>query len=333
MLNYISVIKDGIATVHKNWQLIFIQLVAMIISCISFFVIVGIPIAFAFIMLGLDLTDIMKLQDVSSAIRESFGLLNKYFGIAVFVILSLFLYIMLVISLLFFTLSGTIGIIAESIKDKSFRFTSRAFFSEGKRWFLSLSGFFMIMGVIFVFLAFILGIFGGGASLIIEKAKTQELTLALFLGVFFSLVLISLGLFLIIINISLGVYGLAYMAFNRARPVDALKGGIRYLYSNPSSIGFYALALITYMFLIFLVALIGYPFSLIPLIGPFFSIPYQLATYIVQAYLGLIMLSSVFHYYYRTSYSLSLQGSIEGSDTSQNIEAGQGTAPEETVEN
>lgn len=329
---YISTIKEGINTVHKNWQLILVQFASMILSCISFFTIVGIPIAIAFIMFGLDLTEILRLKDLASAFKGSAELLTKYFGMAIVVILSLLMYLAFIVVLWIFTLSGTIGILKNGILSTEHRFNLKAFFSEGRSFFFPVLFFSIIISIIFITLAFMLGLLGGGASTIIEMAKTQEATLALFLGVFFSLVILSAGVFLIIITLSITTYGIAYLTFNRSKPLETLKETVRYLYSRPSSIGFYTLLLIGYMIVGFLVILIGSPFTLIPVIGPILSLPYQLFTYVIQGYVSLIMLSSIFHYYYKTGYSLPSPEPIEGSDTSPRTGDEQAPAPEETAE-
>jgi len=303
-MKYTSVVKEGINTVHKNWQLILVQLTAMLISCVSFFIIVGVPIAFAFIMLGLDLTEILKFEDAAYLFSKSFKLLNKYFGIAVLLLTSILLYFLFAVILFIFTISGTIGIITNSLLDPAYKFTIAAFFSEGKRRFFPVLGFALIIGAIFMAVAFILGILGSGSSAIIEKAKTQEAALALFLGVFFSLILISIGIASILAIMSVTTYGFAYLSLNKSRPLDTLRGTIRYLYNNPSSIGFYSILMLGYIVTGFLVILIGAPFTLIPLIGPLLSLPYQAITYAIQGYIGLIMLSSTFHYYYKTGWIL-----------------------------
>jgi hypothetical protein len=317
---FIPVIKAGINTVHKNWQLILIQLISMIIICMSFFIIVGLPIATAFIMFGLDFTEILKLKDIVSAFKWSAELLSKYFAMAVVIILSLLLYIAFIAVLWVFTISGTVGVIAKSILNEINRFTLKTFFAEGRRMFLSVFVFSAIIGFLFIALAFILGILGGVALSIIDLAKTQEAALGIFLGVFFSLILLTAGILLILITLSITVYGIAYMTFNKLKPLKALMATVKYLYSTPSSIGFYSILLIGYMVIGFIVILIGSPFTLIPVVGPILSLPYQLIAYAIQGYVSLIMLSSVFHYYYGTGYSSIRPWSIGDSDTSQSTE-------------
>ena len=332
-MTYIATIKEGISTVHKNWQLILIQFASMFLSCLSFFIIVGIPIAIAFVMFGLDLTEILRLKDVVSAFKGSAELLNKYFGMALIIIISLLVYLTSIIILWIFTIAGVIGILAETISSGNRQFTLGGFFAEGRKLFFPVLVFSIIVGIIFITLAFILGILGGGASSIIDMAKAQEATLGLFLGVFFSLVLLSAGLAMILITLSVTIYGIANLVFNQSKPFAALKDTARYLYSQPSAIGFYGVLLLGYMVIGFVVILIGTPLALIPIIGSLLAIPYQFVTYIIQGYISLIMLSSIFHYYYKTGYAPTLPLSTGGSGISQTAESGQVPPPEETEGN
>lgn len=313
-MSFISTIRDGIETVHKNWQLIFIQFSSLVLSCISFFIIVGIPVLFAFVMLGIDMTEVLRYKDFIEALRGATDLLHKYFGMAIVILISLFLYLFFIITLWIFVLSGTIGVLKKSILNADYKMNLKSFIKEGRYLFVPVFFFTNMVGLIFIITAFILGFLGGTASAVIESAKSQELALALFLGVFFSLVLISIGVLLIVLILSLTVYGMAYLSFNLSRnPFQTIREVIRYIYKHPSSVGFYSILLIGYIVTGFLVILISSPFALIPVVGPFLSIPFQIFTYAAQLYVGLIVLSSAFHYYKNTGYvvddSLSTQNS------------------------
>lgn len=331
-MTYISVIKEGVRTVHKSWQLVVVQFSSVVLSCVSFFIIVGIPIAIAFIMFGLDLTEILRLKDVVSVFKDSAELLSKYFVMALIIILCLLIYFLFIIVLWIFTISGTIGVLTKNILGGADRFTFRLFFNEGKRLFLPVFMFSSLISIIFIALTFTLGLLGGGAAAIIEAAKTKEATLALFLGVFFSLVLLSVGIFLILIALSITVYGIANLAFKRLRSMETLKDTVKYLYAMPSSIGFYGLLLFGYMTIGFIVILMGSPLTLIPILGPILSLPYQLVAYVIQAYISLVMLSSVFHFYYKTACPSPTPLSIEAPCTSLQTVEEQVPAPGETDE-
>lgn len=329
---YLSTIKEGIQTVHKNWQLVFVQLASVLLSCISFFLIVGVPIAVAFIMFGLDLTEILRLKDIVSALKGSAELLNKYFGMALVIIVALLFYVIVILIVWVFTLGGTIGVLARAIAKSSEKFSLSLFFSEGKALFFPAFVFSSLIGLVFIVLAFVLGLLGGGASTIIDLAKGYEATLGLFLGVFFSLVLLSVGFLLILVTLSVTVYGAAYLAFNRPKPLKALKEAVRYLYAEPSALVFYGILLLGYMLAGFLVILIGSPLALVPVIGPIISLPFQLVSYIIQGYISLIMLSSAFHYYHKTGPVPPASPSIQGPDTSPAEEPGQAPPPGGTGE-
>ncbi len=318
MFIFLSTIKEGIETVNRNWYLLVIQFSSLLLSCLSFFIIVGVPILFAFVMLGIDLTEVFRYRDLFEAFRGTTGLLQKYFGMALVILISLFLYVFFIVALWVFVLSGTIGTLKRGILDQSYKLNLKSFFNEGKALFGPVFFFTSVIGLIFIVSVFILGFLGSAASAIIEFAKAQELALALFLGVFFTLLIISIGIFLVIIILSLTVYGMAYLSFHLSRnPFFTLKETIQYMYNHPSSIGFYALLLLGYIILGFLVILISSPFALIPVVGPFLVMPFQIFIYVIQVYVGLIVLSSAFHYYKNTGYAVTDSLSIGYSGTSQ----------------
>jgi hypothetical protein len=302
-MNNLFVLKEGINTVHKNWQLLIIQFLSLFLSCISFFVIVGIPVVFAFVILGIDLTEVLRYKDIIEALRGTTGLFHKYFGMAIVILLSLFLYLFFVLTLWIFVLGGTIGVLRRSILDINYKLNFKSFYLEGKSFFIPVFFFTNIIGIIFIICAFILGFLGGAASNMIESAKGQEFALSIFLGIFFSLLILSVGVLLIIFILSVTVYGMAYLSFNPSKnPFHIIKETLKYIYEHPSSLGFYAILLVGYVVVGFLVILIASPVVLIPVVGPFLSVPFQIFTYAVQVYVGLIILSAAFHYYKRTGF-------------------------------
>jgi hypothetical protein len=314
----IAAIKAGIHTVNKNWQLLFVQFIAFVLSGLSFFIIVGMPIAIAFIMFGLDLTEILRLKDLISVFRGSAELLNKYFAMALIILFSLLIYLSVILVAWVYALGGTIGILAKSIRSEISKFSLKTFFSEGRRLFLPLSIFSSTIGIIFLFIAFFLGILVGAASTIIDIAKSYEATFGLFISFFFSLVLMSVGFVLIMLTLSVATYGVAHLVFDQSRSLAAIKETVKYLYSKPAAIGFYAVVLLGYIVIGFIVILIGVPLTFIPVIGTLISLPYQLLTYMVQGYLCLVILASVFHYYKGAQPEAS-QSSTGVADISQHI--------------
>ena len=328
-MTQIAAIKAGIHTVNKNWQLLFVQFIAFVLSGLSFFIIVGMPIAIAFIMFGLDLTEILRLKDLISVFRGSAELLNKYFAMALIILFSLLIYLSLILVAWVFAMGGTIGILTKSIRNEITKFSLKTFFSEGKRLFLPLSLFSSIIGIMFLFIAFFLGILVGAASTIIDIAKSYEATFGLFISFFCSLVLTSVGIALILLTLAAATYGVAHLVFDQSRSVTAIKETVKYLYSKPAAIGFYTVVLLGYMGMGFIVILIGAPLTFVPVIGPLISLPYQLFTYMFQGYLSLVMLASVFHYYTDAPYAAS-QSSTGVADISQHTEDAPAPPPDQS---
>lgn len=299
-MSYLDIIKDGIRTVNKHWQLVFVQLLSAALVFVSFFLIVGTPIAIAFILFGLDLTEILRMKDIISALQGSAGLLHKYFGMALIIILSLLLYIILFLIILVFTMAGTVGALAASIREGIEQFSSSVFWRRGKALFFPLFIFLFSVAVIFIVPVLVLWILGDGASAIVDAAKGHDATLGLFLGVFFSLVLFSVGFLLFLAILSIMAYGIAYLVFNRPRPFKAVSEAARYLYATPSAFLFNVLLLMIYLIMGFLVIMISYPLTLVPVVGPLISLPFQLVSYAIQAYVNLVMLAAVLHYFFKT---------------------------------
>jgi len=324
-MTYSDAIKNGFRLVHKNWQLVLIQVGMMILSCIGFFVFIGIPLAVAFVMFGLDLTEITRLKDLLGTIKEPSEIISRYLGLFLVLLGSFIIYLLVVASIGLYVFGGSAGLIGRLIRDNTLRFNMNTFFSEGKRLFFPLVGFTAVIGVIFIGVAFVLGIFGGGIAAIISIAKEHEATLALFLGIFLSMLLLCIGLILIVCTIALTLYGVAAIVFKGTGSLKAIKETMKYLYHHPSALWLYCIAFGGYILASFLLILLGTPFNLIPIVGTIIAIPYQLFSYTVQSYLGLVIIATTFIYYFSTEVNPSeisekmettAEGSTQMPDTS-----------------
>jgi hypothetical protein len=299
-LTYIDSIKAGIRLINRNWQLVLIQVGAMFVSIVGFFIFIGIPLAVAFIIFGIDLTGLSQPDEIFRLFKSPSDIISRYLGLAILLFTFLLAYILSVFILGVFVFGGSIGTMAKYIKDsESFNF--KTFWQEGKRLFFPLVGFTAIIGLGFLILAFILGLLGGSISAIVSLAKEQEATLALFLGIFFSLLLFVIGLSLIMIILSITIYGAAIIALNGEGPFSAIKKATLYLYRRPQGLYLYCLIFLGFVIINFLIIAIGIPMGLVPLIGPLLSFVYQISVYFLQSYLGLIMIAAIIIYYHSTS--------------------------------
>lgn len=300
LLTYIDSIKTGFKVINKNWQLVLIQVGAMFISLLGFFIFIGLPLAIAFIIFGIDLTEFSRPDNIFNLFKRPSDLLSRYLGLAILLFTSLFIYIISIFIIGVFVFGGSLGSISRTIKESvSFHFST--FWKEGKRLFFPLVGFTALIGLGFLVLAFVLGLLGGSISALISLAREQEAALALFLGIFFSLFLFVLGLGLILIVLSITIYGAAIIALNGEGPVAAIKKAVQYLYRKPQGLYLYCLIFLAFVVINFAIIAIGIPMGLVPIIGPLLSFIYQLSVYFLQSYFGLSMIATILVYYYSTS--------------------------------
>lgn len=307
-MTYLTAIKHGFLTVNKNWQLIIVQFISMIVSFLSFFIIVGIPIAIAFILFGLDMTEIMRIRDIFTAFKSTTEMLHKYFLMAIIVLISLVVYVIFVLSLWVFTFGGIAGIFKNSVQNLLYRFKLKYFFKYGRLFFVRIVTYSSIVGAIFIGFAFVLGIIGGFFSVIVDVAKSQEVAFAKFITIFFSLLTGTLATALVICILSLTVYGIASIVFKNLSSIKALSETADYLLNKPSAIGFYTVLIVIYMVFALIEIFIGSLVILIPFVGSLLAVPYQTISYVLQGYIGLVMIASSFHYFANTCYDIPKGG-------------------------
>ena len=297
-MTYTDAIKSGFRLVNRNWQLVAVQVGMMIANCIGFFVVVGIPLGIAFIIFGLDLTGLAETRDIMGLLRDPSALLSKYMGLVLIVVTSFLLYLLIVTIAGFFVFAGSAGTIGCAILDPSRKFSMQLFFTEAKKIFPHLMWFSSFMGLVFLLIAFILGLFGGGALAIVQSAKGQDSTLALFLGIFFSLVLILVTVSIILGAVAVTVYGIAALFFKTEGAIRSFRDAVTFLWNRQSAFWLYVLLFFAYLVASFILMLFTYPFNLIPIIGTLISFPLQLVSYVVRSYIGLAIIATIFIYYY-----------------------------------
>jgi hypothetical protein len=176
----------------------------------------------------------------------------------------------------------------------------KLFFAEAKRIFFRLVWFSLFMSLFFVLIIFLLGLLGGGVAAIVQAAKTQDSTLALFLGIFFSLILALLAVVMLLGAIAVTVYGIAILFFKAEGVIRSFKGAADFLWNRPSAFRLYVLLFFSYVFLSFILMVFTYPFSLIPIFGKIISFPLQIVFSAIQSYIGLSFIATIFIYYHET---------------------------------
>jgi hypothetical protein len=303
-MTYIEAVKDGFRLVHRNWQLVLVQIGMAIINFTGFFIIVGIPFAIAFIIFGVDLTGLTDVKDIFRTLRGPSDIISRYLGLFLIVIANFLLYIIMVAMFGIYVFGGSIGVIGRSLRDRYLKFSMHTFFDEAKRLFLRLLGFTSVIGLIFIVAAFFLGLLGGGIAAIVSFAQSQDSTLALFFGTFFSFILVIIALALILGILSITLYGFAALYFREISAFKSIREAVRFLIEFPNGFWLYTVLFIGYLLASFLLILIGYPFTIIPVIGTILSFPYQLISYAFETYLGLVIIAIIFSYYYSKEFPI-----------------------------
>ena len=299
-MGYTDVIKEGFKVIHRTWQLLLIQLGMVILGGIGFFVFVVIPLAIAFVIFSIDLTGISQIEDIFRLFKGSSDILSRYFGLVLIVVGGLLVYIILAAILSIYVFAGSVGVIGKALADKTLKFSMPVFFSEAKRLFLPMLGFTSIVGIILIAAAFVLGILGGGVMALITFVKSQDSTLALFLSLFFSMLLIIMAFIVLLGILSITMYGVAALVLKGIGPVKSLREAAHYVVRHPNAFWLYSLLFVGYILISFFLILLGYPFNWIPVIGTILSFPYQIISSAFQTYIGLSIIATLFAYYYST---------------------------------
>lgn len=319
-MTYTESVKEGFSLIHRNWQLIVIQVAMSVLGCVGFFIIVGVPLVTAFVMLGLDLAELGRLKELLETIGEPSEIVGRYSGIILIVVLSILVYLVFAFCIWTYVLGGSVGVIRKAIKEPSGKFQMKAFLAEGRRLFFPLAGYMTVIGVVFMGAVFMLGILGGVAAAV--SAALGGTTAELFFKIFSALSGMLLVLVVILGLLVITVQGVVLLVFEGAGPISSFKGAYRYLWKKPDALGLYSFVLTGCGAIYFLLVLAGYPFKFIPLIGAFLSIPYQLLSQVLQGYFCLVALATVSAYFRAIS-----PGSTGGADTFQPEASLQGPLP------
>lgn len=290
----IEYIKEGFRLTHRNWQVILLNIAVMFGIFIGFILFVGVPLAVAFVYFGIDLTHI---KDFLNIFRDPKGYLSRYLGLALLIIITFIIYICFAFILSMFAFGGTLGVLRNSFLDRQYKFNLPSFFKEGKSLFFKIFGFAMLIFLLLIFISFILGVLAGIGFSIVSKYSEDGTFIAMFIAYFLSLLLILIGIIITLGVLTLSAYAVTVLAVEKTGTINAFKKGFNFIKNKPKAILFYAVLISGYMLIDFILIIVNYPFSLIPLIGALITIPYQMFSYVLLSYLLIVMLSSLIIFY------------------------------------
>ncbi len=293
-MSYSEAIREGFSVINRNWQLVIIQFVFTVLSCIGFFLVVVLPLAVALVMTGVSPSLLSRLQGSPEAI------LSRYSGLALAGGVLLFLYILLASVLGLYVFGASAGTLSRAVRDASERFNMKAFFEEGRRCFMPLLGFFAVLGLIAIGGVLLFFLAATAVSLTVAYVQGQSPTLSTFLGVFFALIGLVSGFFAFFGLLSLLVYGVASIVLKGTGAVAAVRETVRYILDRPSAFWLYVLLAVMYLLFTLSLSLIGFALEGLHGAGLILTFLYQLLAYGLQGYAGLFVLSTAFAYYHGT---------------------------------
>jgi hypothetical protein len=323
-MGYISTIKEGIEVTNRNWPLILVQFLFMFLGFLSMLVIVGIPLAIAFIIFGIDLTEMLRQPDLMSIFQLAGEMLSKSLPIVIFVVLSFILYAATLIAMSIFVCSGTIGVLAKSIQNGR-HFSLKIFWAEARRLFFPVFIYANIAGLGFTLLTMIMGILSEIVNQLSIFIEATWPVFGAFTNIFFGFILGATGLFIFLVLMGLSLYGFGYLAFNRPRPFKGLKQTTIYMYGNPSSFLMVSAMMAVFVIVLFMISVVSIVSASIPLL----ALPFHFISQAALWYAIIVILSSIFLYYYRTGYQASLPAIRPGQNISQTQDVQQSEVPPE----
>jgi hypothetical protein len=291
----IECIKQGFSLTNRNWQLVIVRIVAALINIFLLFLFIGVPVFLAIVALGIDLA---QTKDAFPDLLSNPGeVIPKYIGLIVLFMVSVILYTTVVSVITLYVFGGTIGTLRNAAFSLREQFSLSSFFQEAKLLFFPLLWLYSFILLVATGLLIVFGILAGIIIFFIHAYGEQRSGLTVFITSFFTLLLAFL-----VITSSLGgliftVYSTVALVIEKKGVMDSLKRAWEFLKNRPAGFLFYLILMFGILGVNIIVLVFGGVIQFIPVVGIFVSIPYQLAYYTLQVYLGIVMWSSVLMYY------------------------------------
>ncbi len=295
-MTYTQRIRHGFLLASRNWQLVIVQVVVVLLNILGFLVFVLLPVRVLAVALGVDAErsgDIMQFLDAAT----SGAALSQYLGAVLVILLCLFVYVTFVLVLWLLVTGGTIGSLAHACRDEGARFSMGVFWAEAKKLFAPLAWYYTILSVAVIALFVVMAAAFGAGALGYEAAGLGESRLGIFFTVMGVLLLGSCGLFFSLCLYVLSVQGLCPLAVEGRGAMDSIKTAWRFLEKDRKSLYLILIVVGGYVSIEILLAFMGGMLQLIPLLGIFFYLPYSIVANIFGIYLYMAVLAAIISHY------------------------------------
>ncbi len=302
-MNFFTCINDGLKTVHKNYQLLFIHFSFLFISFFGLFFILSIPLGILFVIFGIDLTDILKGSFIE-ILLSSINIMKKFLIFAIIFIISLLIYVILIVSLWVYIFSGTIGIMFQYLKEGTV-FNLKNFHKYGKNFFWKVGFFGMFSAFIFICLTFLFGFISEINSKIVDFLSHYNRPVSVFFNVFIYLSILLTGIITFILWITYTLFGFFGIFIKNFTVVETIRETKKLITFYPQSMGRAALLFVIYILTGGVILSFGSLLAIIPHIGTILVAAYQFITQFAHVYISMVVFAAFLSYYIRLDTSFA----------------------------
>jgi len=283
----IECIKEGFRITNKNWQIVLLQVIVLVINFVGFFLFIGIPVVLAIASLGMD---IAHTKDILSGLFENpTELFSKYLGLAILIFTSFTFYLIIASVLILYAFAGMLGVLSKAALNKEYKFGFHSFFEEAKRFFSPLLWLFSF-AILIVIVVFI--VFGVLAGILISFSETSP-PVSLFITYFLGLLGIAVGF----ASAILSAYAAIALVVEKGKVISSFKNALNFIKYKPFAFLFYIILIIGIIAVNIILITLGISFSAVPIIGILAAVLFQIMINIVQSYLIVVMWGSLVVFY------------------------------------
>jgi hypothetical protein len=291
----IECIKEGFHLANRNYQLVFLRIIVVIINFVSLLFFLGLPIIAAVAYMGFDLSHAVDL--LPDLMENPFNLLSKYLGFVFLIGISFIFYLTFVSTIILYSLGGTLGVLRNAAVNIQYRFSLASFFREANNIFPRLFWLISILSIIFIVLFIVIILCGGVAAGFMQGFSWNETTFEVFLSSFVFLSTIILGIIIFTVWLIFMIYSILCLVIEGKGYADTIKNTFNHLKKTPQAFLFFIILFAGAFTVNLVFFLIMIPLGMLPLV----DIALYLVSVVFQNYLAIVVWSALTVYYSKTA--------------------------------
>lgn len=291
----IECFKEGFNLANKNYQLVFLRIIVIIINFLSLLVFIGIPIIASVAYLGFDLSHAVDL--LPDLMENPFNFLSTYLGLVFLIGISFIFYLLLASTIILYTLGGTLGVLRNSAINIQYRFSLSSFFKEANKLFSRLFRLLSILLLIFIILFAAVILSAGIVAGFIQGFSWAETPLEVFFSSFVMSSIIILSTIFFLTWFMFMVYCILSSVLEEKGSLDSIKNTFNFLKKNSRAFLFFIISFVGAIIINLVFFIIMIPLGMLP----FVNIVLYLVSVVFQNYLSVVVWSSLTVYYIKAS--------------------------------